>query len=182
MKVFSKTALLIATAATLAAAVPAQARDHRYDGDGISAGDVIAGALIIGGIAALASAGSSRDRYYYDNRRSYRDDDYGYNRDGYGSRAAVDQCIRAAQREASRYGWARITDVTTVERVRGGYYVKGRLVVENRRYRNRWNGGYDRYGYNYDRYDDGYDKGKFKCTSRYGGIDDLRVSGLNGYY
>jgi hypothetical protein len=66
--------------------------------------------------------------------------------------------------------------------VRGGYYVKGRLVVENRRYRDRWNGGYDRYGYNYDRYDDGYDKGKFKCTSRYGGIDDLRVSGLNGYY
>ena len=52
----------IATAAVgamaLAGATPAQARDRD---DGISVGDVIAGAVIIGGIAAVASA-ASKDR------------------------------------------------------------------------------------------------------------------------
>ena len=56
----------IATAAVgamaLAGATPAQARD-RGD-DGISVGEVIAGAVIIGGIAAIASA-ASKDRDHY---------------------------------------------------------------------------------------------------------------------
>jgi hypothetical protein len=181
MKTLSKTILLAAGAATLAASSPAIARHHRYDRDGIDAGDVIAGALIIGGIAAIAAAASNNNRYH-DRDRSY--DDYygnGYGRGGYGSRAAVDQCVRAAQRQASRYGWARITDVTRIDRVRGGYEVRGRLVVEDRYARNGYGRDYDR-GYYYDRYNDGYDKGKFSCVTRYGNVEDVDLSGLRGSY
>jgi hypothetical protein len=188
----AKAALLLAGAATLAAAVPAQARHYHRGHDGIDAGDIIAGALIIGGIAAIASAASDNDRYsgygrswrdrrygggYGDYNRGY-DRDYGYYQNGYGSRTAVDQCVRAAQRSANRYGWARVTDVTSIDRVRGGYEVRGRLVVEDRGWRNR--GGWDRYGYNYDRYNDGYDKGRFSCVTRYGSIQDVDLSGLRG--
>ena len=133
---------------------------------------------MIGGIAAIASA-ASNDRY--DRRDRYYDggyDGYGYYDNGYNSRAAVEQCVRAAQREANRYGgWARVTDVTRIDRVRGGYEVRGRLVVQDRG----WNGGYRRnwdQGYNYDRYNDGYDKGRFSCVTRNGRIRDVDVSGL----
>jgi hypothetical protein len=191
MKIIAKAALLIAGTATLIAAAPANARYDRWGHrDGIDAGDVIAGALIIGGIAAIASAGNNRNSGYgYGGNYGYRDghrygyrDDYrgdrrydnnGYYENGYDSRQAVNQCVRAAQREASRYGWARVTDVGDIYRIRGGYEVRGRLVVETR------GRGYDR-GYYYDRYNNDYDKGRFTCTTRYGGIDDLRVSGLHG--
>ena len=79
-------------------------------------------------------------------------------------------------------GWARVTDVTRIDRIRGGYEVRGRLVVEGERNRGRWNGGYDRYGNNYDRYGNDYDKGKFACVVRYGDVQDVRLSGLRGYY
>ncbi len=193
MTLFSKATLAFATASTALVAVPAQARGNdlaRRDWgrhDGIDAGDVIAGALIIGGIAAIASASSRDDRYYGDRRyydRGY-DNEYGWNRNGYGSRQAVDQCVRAAQREAGSYGWARVTDVTQIDRVRGGYQVRGRLVVEDRGGRgwgDSWNRNRDRYGYYYDRYNDGYDKGRFTCTARYGNVDDIRLSGLRNYY
>jgi hypothetical protein len=185
MKILTKATLLVAGAASLIATAPANARYRGGGHDGIDTGDIIAGALILGGVAAIASAASSSSRYGrsyggYDRGydRGYRNDrynnDYGYYRDGYGSRQAVDQCVRAAQRDASRYGWARVTDVTSIDRVRGGYKVRGRLVVQDR------GRGYDR-GYHYDRYDDGYDKGRFSCVSRYGQIDGLSLSGLNGY-
>lgn len=189
MKFVTKTTLMAATAATLAAATtPAMARDRHYNrgGDGIDAGDVIAGALIIGGIAAVASAASNNDRYddrrYNDRYDDRYNNDYGYYRNGYGSRTAVEQCVQAAQRDAGRYGRARITDVTSINRIRGGYEVKGRLVVAGSRW-NRYGRGYDgwdRYGNNYDRYGNDYDKGKFSCVSRYGGIQDVRLSGLRG--
>lgn len=193
MKFMIKTTLLAATAATLVAATaPAMARDRHYGrgGDGIDAGDVIAGALIIGGIAAVASAASNNDRYndrYNDRRYDDRYDDrgynsdYGYYRNGYGSRTAVEQCVQAAQRDAGRYGRARITDVTSINRIRGGYEIKGRLVVAGNRWSNRYGRGYDgwdRYGYNYDRYGNDYDKGKFSCVTRYGNVQNLRFSGL----
>jgi hypothetical protein len=192
MKTVAKTALLAATAAMVAAATPAQARDHYRDNDRIDAGDVIAGALIIGGIAAIASASSNhrgyRDYDRYDRRDgddrydSYRDNRWN-NDYGYGSRQAVDQCVRAAQRDASRYGRARVTDVTDIDRVDGGYKVRGRLVVEQRNYwGGRYNDGWNRNGYYYDRYSDGYNKGGFTCTSRYGDVQDLRLRGLGGYY
>ncbi len=184
MKILNKAAWLAASAATLIAAAPADARDRYGDRygyrDGIDAGDVIAGALIIGGIAAIASAGS-RDRYgngrSYDrgSRYGYGGGDYGYYNNGYGSRSAVDQCVQVARRDAGRFGWARVTDISSIERIRGGYVVRGRLVVETR------GRGYDR-GYHYDRYDDGYDKGRFSCVTRYGGVEDLRLAGLRGGY
>jgi hypothetical protein len=182
MRKLTKPAMIAAGVATLMASTAAVARpDYRHRGhDGIDAGDVIAGALVIGGIAAIASA-ASNNRYdrgyrYYD--RGY--DGYGYNRGGYGSRSAVDQCVRAAQRQAGRYGWARVTDVTRIDRIRGGYEVRGRLVVEDRGRRGS-RGNWDR-GYYYDRYDDGYDKGRFSCVARYGDVQYVNLSGLRGYY
>lgn len=196
MKMLSKAALMATTGAMLVTALPADARSYRRHHDGIDAGDVIAGALIIGGIAAVASAASnsSRDRYddrYRDRGRGWDDDDRyddrgGYYNNGYSSRSAVEQCVRAARSEANRYGgWARVTDVTRIDRVRGGYEVRGRLVVEDRGYRNNrnWGNGWDRndrWGYRYDRYGDGYDKGRFSCVTRYGRVADVDLSGLRG--
>jgi hypothetical protein len=183
------------TGAMMLTAMPADARPYGRHRDGIDAGDVIAGALIIGGIAAIASAASSnRDRY----RGRYG---YDEGRDGYDDREAVAQCVRAAQQEASRYGgWARVTDVTGIDRVSGGYEVRGRLVVERRGYggydngwgndwrSHGWNDGRDgqgwdrddRWGNRYDRYGDAYDKGRFNCLTRYGRVDDVRIRGLRG--
>lgn len=186
MKLRSKIALVAALAATtLAAATPAVADKGRHRGrDGIDAGDVIAGALIIGGIAAIAAA-ASRDGRDYDRRYDrgpYDHDGYGYYNNGYGSRLAVEQCVRAAERDASRFGRVRITDVTSISRIRSGYEVRGRLVVAGR---DRWRRGYgdwDRYGYNYDRYGQDYDKGKFACVTRFGNVQGVRLAGLRGYY
>jgi hypothetical protein len=179
MKLFSKTALFAAGVATLVVSTPAMARErHR---DGISAGDVIAGALIIGGIAAVASAGSRNDGGRDYGRGYDRGNDYDRGGYGQGSRYAIDQCVRAAQRDASRYGRARVTDVTRIDRVQGGYEVRGRLVVEERGYDRRGYGNqWDRYGYNHDRYNDGYEKAGFSCVTRYDRIEDLRIRGLRG--
>lgn len=182
MKLLSKTILFAAAAATaVAASTPAMARhDRPYGRDRIDAGDVIAGALIIGGIAAIASAGSRNARHNdgYDGRGRYDDNDYGYDQNGYNSRSAVERCVRAAERDASRYGRARITDVTSINRIRGGYEVRGRLVVAGRHYGRHSYNGWDRNGYDYDRYGNDYDKGRFSCVTRFGGIQDVRLSGL----
>ncbi len=62
MNVFTKSLLSAgaAAAALVSIAVPAQARE-RYDRhrDSVSAGEVIAGAVVIGGLAALLSAGKT---------------------------------------------------------------------------------------------------------------------------
>ena len=142
MKMLSKAALVATTGAMLVTALPADARSYRRHNDGISAGDVLIGALILGGIAAVASS-SSRNRY---------DDQDGF------SRRAVDQCMRAARNEASRYGgWARIKGTPWVNPVRGGYEVGGRVVVE------------DDYGFN---------KGSFNCVTRHGGVEYVNIYGL----
>lgn len=204
--------------AVLMTAMPASAqyRDRRGDNDRIDAGDIIAGAVIIGGLAAILSAGSNRDRGYdprYDRGYDPRSDrDYGgYDRNGYGgqwrqygSRQAVQQCVVAAEQRAGYYGArADVRQITQVERVRGGYQVRGTIALEDRygrddRYNQR--GGYnrgDRYEQNdrydrddrddhddrYDRYDRddrrGYDnQGRFSCTVRYGHIQNIRVNGI----
>ncbi len=196
MRILTTSATIAATTAMLFVSTAAVARpgDYYRGRDGIDAGDVIAGALIIGGIAAVASA-TSNDRYDrdYDGRdRNYgRDNGYGYDRqygdngtyqNGYGSRTAVDQCVRAAQNEARRFGQARVTDVTRIDRIRGGYEVRGRLVVQDRSW-NGWRGnrgGWDR-GNQYGRYNEGYERGRFSCVTRRGAIQDIELTGLRTY-
>ncbi|MFM2371137.1 MAG: hypothetical protein RIS85_859, partial [Pseudomonadota bacterium] len=124
MKTFSKA--LVGTAAAAAVAVssasPAMARDR----GGVDGGDIIAGALVIGGIAAIAAAASSNNNDRYD-RYGYGDDwrgrdgwsDGRYRDNAYGRgnpRGAIEQCVRAAERNASRYGNGR-ADVTDVRDV-----------------------------------------------------------------
>ena len=174
---FTKAAIGAATAgAMLMSAVPANARD-RYDRDGISAGEVIAGAVVLGGLAAILSAGNDRDRYddrygRYDDRydRGRYDNDprygYGYDYNRYGnSRAAVSQCVSAVENGTRRYGRTDVTQVTSIDRKRDGYRVKGRVVVRDG-YGGRWGRG------------GAYDKGKFSCDVRYGRVVDVDYSGL----
>lgn len=185
MKTISK-ALAKASVTTLAAgamamtsAAPAAARD-RHHGDGISAGEVIAGAVILGGIAAVLSSGK-KDRYY-DRDYRYNDRHYGYNdnfRRGRGSRAAIEKCVRAVERDARRAGYrfADVTQIRDVDRERRGWEVKGRLVVDGQRgygYRYR-----DAYRYN-DRHYRGSDSGKFTCDVRRGRVVDIDYRGIRG--
>ncbi|UYH56150.1 hypothetical protein N6L26_06240 [Qipengyuania sp. SS22] len=174
----------IATAAVgamaLAGATPAQARG---DDDGISVGEVIAGAVIIGGIAAIASAASkNRDhhrdgRYYRDGQRYNHGNDY--RRTAYATRgnprSAVKRCVSAAQADARRYGYrlAQVTDIRDVDDTRYGWKVKGTMVVDGQR------------GYNsrYDRRDRRYsnrDRGSFTCSIERGRVTYLDFSGIRG--
>ncbi|MEP0391144.1 MAG: hypothetical protein ABJ205_13670 [Erythrobacter sp.] len=145
-----------AGAMALASATPAMAQDRHRDG-GVDAGDVIAGAVIIGGIAALAGAfDGKKDRSY--NNSSYRGSNYNnrnYHNTAASSRGAsqqaIQRCIRVAERQAQRFGGYRYADVTQirdVDRTRYGWRVKGRLEVQGAR-------GYR--GQNSDR-------GRFTCT------------------
>lgn len=190
----------IATAAVgamaLAGATPAYA-EHR-DRDGIDAGDVVAGALIIGGIAAIASA-ASKERYGDGYR--YRESRYGHG----SSRAAVERCVRAVERDARRAGYrfAEVTQIRDVDRERRGWEVTGRLVVDGKRgwgYRDGYRDDYRyRIGYN-DRYDDrddyrdrddrgrdyrdyrhrGVDRGSFRCDIQRGRVVSVDYRGIPG--
>ena len=149
----------------------------RHDHDGISAGDVIAGALVIGGIAAIASASSRNDRGRYDY----------YDRFG-SPRDAVEQCVNTAERRASRASWqgrAKVTDIRSVRNTRNGYTVKGRIAV-NTRGRD-WRNGDNRYGGgwggDYRGWNDnlrGYDAGTFTCRVSYGRVNDVDFHGIRG--
>lgn len=189
-KLFAKGGIATAavSAMALAGATPAQARDR----DRIDAGDIIAGAVIIGGIAAIASAANKdRNRYRYDDRR-YRERDYRYN-DRYGynhrrgnPRRAVEKCIRAAERDARRYGYrfADVTEIRDVDRRSYGWRVKGRMVVDGNRGYGRYNTRYNRYD-RYDRhgrYDRGYygDAGRFTCHIERGRVVDVNFRGIRG--
>ena len=179
MKTISKALIgTFAAGAMALSASPVAARDR--NDDGIDAGDIIAGALVIGGIAAVASSiGNNRgyDRtyggpYYGDYNNRYNNG-YGYDYNRYGnSRQAVQQCVNAAQRSA--YG-ARVTDIRSIDRKRDGYRVKGTVVVNER------GSGWGR-DYNYRYSGRNYDQGKFTCDVRYGRVVDLDYSGLRGGY
>lgn len=167
----SKAAIGAVAIGAMISATPTMARDHR-DRDGISAGEIIAGAVVIGGLAAILSA--DNDRYdrgdRYDNRNRGRYDDarygYGYDYNRYGnSRSAVNQCVSAVERGSRRYGRTDVTQVTSIDRKRDGYKIKGRVVVRDG-YGGRWGRG------------GSYDKGKFSCDVRYGRVQDIRYSGL----
>lgn len=162
-----------ATALTAVTVTPAMAQDRR-DRDGIGAGEIIAGAVVIGGIAALAGAfdGDRNDRRYDDRRydnRDYRGDRY--DRGGYGfaggSRSAVDRCVRAAENQARRFGgyrFADVIDVRDIDRTRDGFRVKGRISVEGSP---RWGGRRN-------------DRGNFTCYIDGRGAPQVNFSGVRG--
>jgi hypothetical protein len=187
MKTISKALVgtVAAGAMALASATPAmaQSRYDRHDRhDGISTGDVIAGALILGGVAAVASASSRNGYNRYNGYNGYnRYNGYnGYNRAG-DPRSAIEQCVYAAERSANRYsygGRAKVTDIRDVDARRDGYKVKGRIAVNSRNgdWRRGW--GNDYRGWN-SRYN-GYDAGSFTCDVRYGRVVDLDFNGIRG--
>jgi len=122
---------------------------------------------IIGAIAAIASSGTKDRRY---STSSYRDDRY--RNDRYANtryrqidqRQAVNQCVRAAENDATRRGRASVTDIRDVDRTRNGYRVKGNIQVDQNRSR------YQRNSYS--------DKGKFTCYIEGNRVSDVRFSGL----
>lgn len=115
-------------------------RHRHYRGNGISTGDVLAGVLIIGGIAAIASAASnnSRDRaeersypdyrdntYPREDRQDYRDrDDRGASYSS-GSSSGLDRAAEMCVNEVERT--EQVEDVSTVNRDGEGWHVEGRL-------------------------------------------------------
>lgn len=141
---------LASLAALSLAATPALARDwgwggYRHHDRGIDAGDVFAGVLILGGIAAIASAASKskkereqrRDedyRYPYDQRdQDYeRNENRGYDGRGADTRpdwsesrginAAIDRCANEVER-----GDRRIESIDSVNREGEGWRVAGRV-------------------------------------------------------
>ena len=187
MKIISKALVgtIAAGAMAVTTATPAQAR-------GVDVGDVIAGALIIGGIAAVAGAvGRNRgydDGYVYEGNGNYRyNDRYNdryynnqYNRAG-DPRQAVEQCVYAAERNANRYsygGRSQVTDIRNIDQKRDGYTVKGRIAVNTRNsnWQRGWNNDYRGYTNAYR----GYDSGTFTCKVRYGQVVDLDYNGVRG--
>lgn len=167
-----------AGAMALASATPAAASDRHRD-RGIDAGDVIAGAVIIGGIAALAGAfDGDRDRDRYDRRYDDRRwDDRRYNNRHYdrgfhhrsrgNAQFAIERCVNAAEREARRagYRYANVYEIRDVDRERRGFEVEGRIEVADR-------------GWGYRR--GGVDRGRFSCDLRNGRIRDLDFRGIRG--
>jgi len=144
-------ALAMAAALSLTAS-PAFARGgwghyRHHHGDGIDGGDVLAGLLVIGGIAAIASAAAKKNQerreadYRYPDR-DYRSQDDGYyvppaggrDRDQDGERygaasgdinGAVDDCVAEIER-----GNRRVDSVDSVNRESDGWRVQG--TVEGR--------------------------------------------------
>ena len=175
MKAVSKFFVGVGTAAmlSLSLATPALARhDDRYrrDHGRIDVGDVVVGALVLGGVAAVANSASRG--YGYD--RDGRYGRYGYgNRYAGSERAAVSACAREAERESSRYshGYGRVYDITDVDRDDGYYRVRGRMQVENRGDWRRDRDWDDR-NRSYDR----YDNVSFSCVARGGRVYDVRIN------
>lgn len=167
MKTISKALVgtVAAGAMAMTSAAPAMARDYYDRDDGIDVGDVIAGAVIIGGIAAIAGAFDGDDDRYRD--RYYR----GHN---YGPRGAIERCVAAVESNARRYGYryANVTEIRDVDGRRGDLRVRGRLQVDGR---------YDRYGYGYGYgRDRGYDHGKFTCRVDRGRVYDIDYDNIRG--
>jgi hypothetical protein len=119
-------------------------RGHRRHRDGISGSDLLAGILVIGGIAAIASAASknNRDRRYedrdyrsenqdYDDRRADTRDDGRYDRGSGDMEAAINGCSDAAERQAGRD--ARVSGIESVVRDGDGWRVEGQLSNSDQR-------------------------------------------------
>lgn len=144
---------------------------HRHRSDGISGGDVLAGILILGGIAAVASAASKKNQERAADRYPEPEDD-GYvdegNRDEtyrvpgriQNEDAAVDACAIAAEQEGARDGrTAQVRDVDDVIAVSEGWNVSGTLETRTS-YR-----------------DTRRETQGFTCTVRSGQVVDVRMDG-----
>ena len=91
----------------------------------------------------------------------------GFGGPGFGGRGdrAINQCVRAAEFEARRFGrFAQVTDIRDIDRTRFGLRVQGRIVVDGGR---GWRGGTDR--------------GRFTCFVDRGQVRDVRLSGLGNF-
>ncbi len=100
-------------------------RGHRRHRRGIDGGDVLAGVLILGGIAAIASAASNKNERRYEERRTVRYDDRRIrNRNrttGAGIDNAVDQCVAEIEQDV------RVEGVSSATRAASGWIVSGTL-------------------------------------------------------
>lgn len=172
-----------AGAMAMVPAVPAAARDYHDRDRGISAGDVIAGAVILGGIAAVASSIGNNNRR---DHRYYRDGRYGYYNGN--PRVAVEQCVSAVRQDARRngYRYTRVTEIRDVDDTSYGWKIKGDLVVEGSRRGYYDRGGYysrDRHynnGYYNSRYDRRADDGRFTCWIDRGRVTRVDYHGIRG--
>jgi hypothetical protein len=136
-------ALLLSAAALSMVATPAMANHNwgwggRHHRDRVDAGDVLTGILIIGGIAAIASAASNNkkrqrtdrrdDRYPDDrNQRDYANDDRPewQEQQGPETGGGINSAINRCMSEVSR-GSSRVQDVDSVAREGDGWRVMGR--------------------------------------------------------
>lgn len=152
-----------AAAAMAVSATPALANQDRDNG--IGAGEVIAGAVIIGGIAALAGAfDGNDDRRYGFERAGFRGDARRGFRGVINPRRAVNRCVRAAERRAGRiFGPADVTQIRDVDRTRFGYRISGRIVVQD---------GFRGRGFR------NFDRGRFTCRIDGRQVSSLRLRGL----
>jgi len=126
---FAAASALAAAFSLAATPVLAHDRDHHWHHhDGIDGGDVLAGALILGGIAAIASAASKQDR---EDRKPAAPPPVPQDRQGYSYRGAerdtgldraADMCADAVER-----GPDRVDSVQNVARDRDGWAVTGTL-------------------------------------------------------
>ena len=118
-------------------------RGHRRHHRGISGGDVLAGILVIGGIAAIASAASKNNNDRRSDDRDYRTDRQRHddwraetrndNRDSPGTNAmesAINACSSAAERQAGRD--AQVVAIESVVRDGEGWRVEGELSNSDR--------------------------------------------------
>ena len=191
--------LLSATAAAAAlvgTAAPADAQYRYRDRDGISAGEVIAGAVILGGLAAVLSAGKNA-RYQDGYDRDDYNNGYSYDTNTGSSRAAVNQCINQVENQTGGYDRSNVSQIRSIERTRNGYRVMGSLEGQRG---SRGNDQYDqgeRYGQNnqyyqenrydqderYDRtgngdaYDRNFEGGQFTCHVERGRVIDIDYNG-----
>jgi hypothetical protein len=105
-------------------------RRWRRDRNDIDTGDVIAGVVILGAIAAIAGAGKNRrerERERYEQPYPQQNDDYGYQggyerSDGRGIDRAVDMCVGEVERGSDRVG-----SVDNASRSGEGWHVSGAL-------------------------------------------------------
>ncbi len=113
-------------------------RGYRRHRNRVDAGDVLAGVLIIGGIAAIASAASKNKQDRRSDNRDYRydqrNDDRRYDNRRSDSRSdrgtgsmdmAINVCSNAAERQAGNN--ARVSEIQSVARDGAGWRVEGGL-------------------------------------------------------